>query len=460
VLPPFDPWRSLTVAADVAMASRAGSEELAARSQRRLGALLEAAMHRSPMYRHLLGERSAPLRLEDMPIVRKAQLMHGFDRWCCDPAVRLDALRLFVRDPANIGQPFLDRYVVWESSGSTGESALFVQDAAAMAVYDALEAVRKPDLRPMHHLMDPWGLGDRIVFLGAIDGPFAGTVSIERLRRLNPLMAHSITSVSFLQPVAELDAQLDACDPTVLATYPSAAVLLAGERRAGRLRCAPKEIWTGGETLTEAMRGFVQEAFGCPVVNGYGAAEFLSIGCECRHGVLHLNSDWVILEPVDAEGRAVQPGTAGATTLLTNLANHVQPLIRYDLGDRVTLRATPCACGSHLPAIDVHGRCDDTLHLGTKARSVHVLPLALSTVLEEDAGLFDFQVVQTGSSELSLSTGAHGAAAERVLLRGREVLAAFLEQQGAHGVRIHCHCGRPPRVGRSGKLQRVIGKAG
>ena len=125
-------------------------------------------------------------------------------------------------------------------------------------------------------------------------------------------------------------------------------MLLAEERIAGRLRIAPSEIWTGGETLSPAMREFVQRAFGCPVANSYGASEFLSLACECAHGALHLNSDWAILEPVDAQGRAVPAGETGATTLLTNLANHVQPLIRYDLGDRVTcsgrLRLRLAAC--------------------------------------------------------------------------------------------------------------------
>ena len=89
----------------------------------------------------------------------------------------------------------------------------------------------------------------------------------------------------------------------------------------------------------------------------------------------------------------------------------MQPLIRYDLGDRVTVRPGGCACGSCLPVIEVQGRCEDTLHLGA-ARSgpVSVLPLALSTMLEEGAGLFDFQLVQVGPCELLLRTGLCGAA--------------------------------------------------
>ena len=61
-------------------------------------------------------------------------------------------------------------------------------------------------------------------------------------------------------------------------------MLLAEERLAGRLTIAPQEIWTGGETLSTAMRRFVADAFRCPVVNSYGASEFLTLACECRCG--------------------------------------------------------------------------------------------------------------------------------------------------------------------------------
>jgi phenylacetate-CoA ligase len=454
---PFDPWRSAGVAIDVAAASRASPADVASRRERRLHDLLESALHRSPRYRRLLRGRTTGPCLQDLPIVSKAELMGSFDSWCSDPGIRLEAVRRFVADPANIGRSFLDRYVVWESSGSSGEPGLFVQDTGAMAVYDALEALRKPDLRPMRRLMDPWGLGERIVFVGAIGGHFASTVSIERLRRLNPLLAHSISSVSFLQPVEHLVAQLEDQRPTVIATYPSAAVLLAEEFRAGRLRSAPREVWTGGETLTVAMRRFIETTFGCQLVNSYGASEFLSIACDCRLGALHLNSDWVILEPVDGRGQPVAAGSPGATTLLTNLANHVQPLIRYDIGDSVSLRAESCACGSPLPVIDVCGRCDDTLKFGGRgSHKPGVLPLAICTVLEEEAGLFDFQLIQESARDLSLSTSAHGAAANASLRRARSALAAFLDAQGASAVRIRCHAGRAPLVGRSGKLKRVL----
>ncbi len=460
-LPPFDAWRSCAIATDVTAASFADDAGLTARRKNRLDALLAAAGRDSPLYRRILrGRDTSTLALHQLPIMHKAELMSRFDDWVGDPELRLDALRSFIADPARIGEPFLGRYTVWESSGSSGEPGIFVQDGAAMATYDALEALRRPALRPLQRWVDPWGIQERSAFVGAIGGHFASIASIERLRRLNPVLATRMHCISLLLPMPELVDRLNVLAPTSLATYPSAAVLLASEYLAGRLRIELREIWTGGETFSAAMRRFVQTAFGCPVADSYGASEFLSLASECRLGSLHLNSDWAILESVDERGRVLPPGVAGATTLLTNLANHVQPLIRYDLGDRVTLDSQVCPCGSHLPRIDVQGRADDTLRLrSARGDAVSVVPLALSTVLEDEAGLFDFQLIQRGPRDLLLCTGMSGREASAALQRARRVLGEFLARQGAAGIHIRCRGGKPAQAGRTCKIKRIVAAA-
>jgi phenylacetate-coenzyme A ligase PaaK-like adenylate-forming protein len=382
--------------------------------------------------------------------------MSRFDDWVTDPAIRLPDVQAFVADRTRIGEAFLGRYAVWESSGSSGHPGLFLHDAAALAVYDALEALRRPSARPSQRLLDPMFLTERIAYVGATGGHFASAATLERLRRLNPVLAPRLRSLSFLQPLPALVAELDAFQPTILSSYPSAAVILAEERLAGRLRASPLEIWTGGETLTQAMRSFLREAFACPVSNDYGASEFLALASECPHGRLHLNSDWAILESVRDDGTPAAPGEPGTRCLLTNLANHVQPLIRYDLGDRLRFHDRPCACGSPFPVVDVAGRADDTLRLGQGARAVSVSPLAVSTVLEDDAGLFDFQLVQRGPRRLELTTRLRGPAALQDLHRGRDALQAFIDEQGARGVSIRCRCVEPIRQGESGKIKRVV----
>lgn len=457
--PYLDAWRAGSIAFDVLVASRAPPRLLHERQARRMSALLQVALRESRFYRaRVRTPEGRPLRLDDFPVVTKAELMHRFDDWVADPRLRLDDLRRFTADPSRIGEAYLGEYLVWESSGSSGEAGVFVQDEAALAVYDALETLRRPALQPMRRLFDPWYAGERVAFVGATTGHFASTVSVSRLRRLNPWLASTTRSVSFLQPARDLVSQLNEHRTTILATYPTVALMLAGHALAGTLQLSLKEIWTGGEGLTATMRSHISRSFGCPVSQSYGASEFFTIASECRCGGLHLNSDWVILESVDEHHCAVPIGSAGSTTLLTNLANHVQPLIRYDLGDRITFQALPCPCGSALPVIEVQGRVDDVLVLiDAHDHAVPLLPLALTTVLEDEAAVFDFQLRQTGKAALLLRIGAGGSAGAENLKRAQIALKRFLGAQGLAHVSVRARCGAHGLRARSGKVQRVVG---
>ena len=73
---------------------------------------------------------------------------------------------------------------------------------------------------------------------------------------------------------------------------------------------------------------------------GYSCTEGGFISFQCSEGHLHVNDDWVILEPVDANGKPVPPGTLSDKLYLTNLANFVQPVIRYEVTvpDRMAIR--------------------------------------------------------------------------------------------------------------------------
>jgi phenylacetate-coenzyme A ligase PaaK-like adenylate-forming protein len=223
------------------------------------------------------------------------------------------------------------------------------------------------------------------------------------------------------------------------------------------LRLDLREVLTGGETLGASVRQHIEEQLDCRVRNSYGASEFLAMGWECAEGHMHLNADWVILEPVDRQHRPVPAGTRAHTVLLTNLANHVQPLIRYDLGDEITFAVAPCACGSPLPVIDVLGRHDDALVMaGRGKRPVTLLPLALTTVMEDDAGVFDFQLRQRDAHTLVLRLGQHGKAAVSAAAQCHKALRAFCSDQGVDRLRLVNELDVAPARGRSGKVQRII----
>lgn len=456
----FDAWQSACAGADVLALTRAPAALWRRRQQLRLQRLVEVAAercaHLRPHLQRALRASPGGVTLAELPVTRKRELMAHFDAWVGDPALRLDALRAFTRDPARRGEAFLGRYLVWESSGSSGEPALFVQDARALAVADALEALRGPVSLLGAGL--PWTAGTRIAYVAALDGHFAGVVAFERQRALNPWFGAAARAFSFLQPIDVLAQQLEAFAPTVVASYPSMAWVLAQAQAEGRLRIAPHAVWTGGETLTPGLRRAIGDAFRAPVRDSYGASECLTIASECRCGRLHVNADWVILEPVDEHHRPVPEGEVGATTLLTNLANLVQPILRYDLGDRVRFVPGGCACGSTMPVIEVEGRCDDVLSLADgRGHAVHLAPLALATVLEDEAGVFDFRLRQCGPRALQLELGRRQDAQAATREHAASALRRYLRTQGLGAVRLAVQHGTAAAaLGRSGKQCRIV----
>jgi len=278
---------------------------------------------------------------------------------------------------------------------------------------------------------------------------------MQRLRRLMP--STSIASFSVLDPLPVVAVRLQEQKPTVLITYPSCAAALAQLQLDGELSLSLLELWMGGEQLSPQQQQLIQAAFRCPLRNNYGASEFYSIASACDHGCLHVNDDWVILEPVDAHMQPVPVGTLSDSVLLTNLANLTQPLVRYRLMDRVRLTGVPCTCGNAFPVIEVQGRADDTLHLrGVGRRRVTILPLALETVIEERAGVSRFQLLCRSDAHIEIRFEAAVSAAAQAFERTRQVLAEFLGQQGVTGARF-VYSSEPPLLKpHSGKLLRVL----
>jgi phenylacetate-CoA ligase len=388
--------------------------------------------------------------------------MARFDESCTDRRVTRDQVERFIADPRRLGEAFLGAYAVWTSSGTTGTPGVYLHDTRALAVYDALEAQRLCGMgqAPIggawlaSTLRTPFGEHQRYAMVGATGGHFAGNASVERMRRIWPWAGGHARVLSILQPLPDLVRELDAFAPTVLATYPTAAELLAEEKLAGRLTLQPRELWLGGEQLVDATRARIARAFDCRVREGYGASECLSIAWDCSHGALHVNSDWVVLEPIDRAGEPVAPGTASHSVLLTNLANRVQPMIRYDLGDSVTIGAVRCACGSPFPTLRIEGRRDDVLEFDGRDGPVKLLPLALVTVMEDEAGAFDFQLVARDRGTLVLRL-EHDDGRQPLRSACRHVLRTYLDRNGLASVTVVDDDAPPQREPVSGKLRRV-----
>jgi len=239
--------------------------------------------------------------------------------------------------------------------------------------------------------------------------------------------------------------------------YATAVSLLAQEQEAGRLHIQPTLIMTSSESLAVEERARIAAAFGGKVRDNYGWSEFVAIAYDCGHGWLHVHADWIILEPVDADFQPTPPGQTSQSVLLTNLANHAQPILRYNLGDRILVNPEPCACGSSLPAIRVDGRTDDILRFTAPDGSqVPVLPLALWSVMKETPGVQRFQALQTAASQLTVRLESKQTADRQAVWDSlQKRLHSYLTQQGLSHVQLALATELPERDPRSGKFRHV-----
>jgi len=442
-------------------AGREGETGLAFRRDSRLASLLNHIRTSSPFYRRLYnGLPTDNVALSDLPPVTKQELMGAFDDWVTDVRVTRADVEAFVANPALIGTPYLDDVFVCTSSGTTGHTGLFLHDQHAVAVYRALVLVRidLAWLSPSQWLRLA-GRGLRWASVMGTGGHFAGAGWMELDRQRSAWRQRAYRVLSVQRPLHEIVAELNAFDPTILSGYPSALEQLADEQLAGRLHLRPILAEIAGESLAPDAGSRMAAAFGCEIHNAYGASEFPFFAFSCSHGWLHVSSDWAILEPVDEDFRPTPAGTPSHTVLLTNLANRIQPIVRYDLGDSVLVKPDACPCGNHLPAIRVAGRRDDVLRLSaSNGQTVAILPLAIGSVVEEAPGIHRSQLIQAGPSTIHLRLDPEsGVDVELLWCNVLANLHNYLGAQGLSNVDIVRKNEAPEKSAKSGKFRQVIG---
>ena len=123
--------------------TRGRQEDPIKAQQRRLASLVAFAREHSPLYHRIY--QGLPMdrsNLEQLPITTKPLLMGDFDEWATDHAIERSSIEAFLADKSQVGQPYLGRYAVWSTSGTTGSLGVFIHDAFAQRVYDTLVLAR------------------------------------------------------------------------------------------------------------------------------------------------------------------------------------------------------------------------------------------------------------------------------------------------------------------------------
>ena len=196
------------------------------------------------------------------------------------------------------------------------------------------------------------------------------------------------------QKLDDFLAQIRAVRPKMLFGYPSALSHFARHAEKRGLRMDDLGIavaFVTSERLYDEQREQIARTFGCQVANGYGGRDAGFIAHQCPHGSMHITSEDIIVEIVDASGHAVAAGASGEI-VVTHLATSEFPFIRYRTGDVGILGNVACSCGRGLQVLsEIQGRSTDFL-VAQNGTVMH--GLALIYILRDLPEVRAFKIVQ------------------------------------------------------------------
>jgi phenylacetate-CoA ligase len=234
------------------------------------------------------------------------------------------------------------------SSGSTGAPV-----AVRGTVFDAW-IFKAFNLR--HYLWHPHDFTGRFVSIrhvagadadypdGALHDRWGDTATF-------PFTTGPAATLSIRASISQQAEWLSRIDPDYLLSYPSNLLELARYcDRHGIALPHLEHVTTIGEVVNAEVREAVLRAWDAPLIDIYSAQEVGMIADQCpEQEQYHVEAETILVEVVNAEGRACEPGEVGSV-LVTPLFNYAMPLLRYEIGDYAGVGPS-CACGRGLPVI-------------------------------------------------------------------------------------------------------------
>lgn len=371
-----------------------------------LKSLIRRARQTVPFQRERLAKINLKdIQLEDIPPTTKSAMMESFDETISNGVVTFDEV-VATDHGHRMELPIIrGKYIAVKSSGTSGKPAWMVSGLRDWAILRGatLGRLARNWLTPGRVAMSLF----RPMRTATLAAEHSHSMTWQASRSAEQ-WARPFVKVRFFPVVNAVEKIVEGLNeyrPEYLHAYPTAAEMLARYRLdGGKFTFEPELLSVGSEALTDMARQAIREAFPkTQLVDHYGMSECLPLSTECHFGRKHINTDYAILEPVDADGRPTPDGELSDHVLITNLVNHVQPVIRYRVDDSVRVSHERCPCGSVFPTVEVFSRKGSQIHLRSDRNSWQMLspPIVVDTMLRA-IGVAQFQVIHVRQNELEV----------------------------------------------------------
>ncbi|HCV66083.1 MAG: F390 synthetase-related protein [Serratia proteamaculans] len=338
------------------------------------------------------------------PQMDKALMMEQFDQMNTAGLQRDQLLACARRSEQQRDfSPKIGKYSVGLSSGTSGQRGIFVVSPHEQSVWAG----------GMLAKMLPEGLfaGERVALFLRADNNLYHSVNNRWL---------SLEFYDLFAPFAEQLSRLEQQAPTIIVAPAQVLRVLALAVLAKQIRLEVKKVISVAEVLEEQDRQLLAQVFST-VGEVYQATEGF-LAATCAHGTLHLNEEFLHIEPQWIDEQRFTP-------LITDFTRSTQPIVRYRLDDVLVRQTEPCPCGQPSMAIArIEGRRDDQLMLPDAFGQPQVVfaDLCSRAIANALPLTSDYRLVQSGERQLQLMADC----SEAELAHCQAQLSALFESQG------------------------------
>lgn len=331
--------------------------------------------------------------ITELPLMDKRKMVENFDAVITKKGIKYQAIGKYFEKPFNFNNRYLDKYLAFHTSGSTGNPSFVLWDSVEFGKATAAFFYKISRL-----LYNSFSLKDifrkiNVAYIGILDDYVGGNSWAYAMGDLC-----NLKMISAFQPITNICDELNKFQPEVIMTKPTLLGELARRQRDKTLRINPKRIIFAGEMIQPADAEDIRDFFATVPYNSYSTCETGPVALQnSEASKLKIYNEMVYLELLDENNQPISECNQIGRIVITNLHNKVIPVIRYDIGDS----AYYIREGSSYQLSPILGRTTSFFPFtDTQEKTVKIPEFLFWTIYEK--GITKYQIIQKGHSELLL----------------------------------------------------------